>query len=180
MRPSRQAPRRSARPHVSAPAVAHAVAIAIALLLPPVLGAQEPVAATDSARARPLQPDTLATSPTATAAARGDQRDTLANTTLTVQNRNYQDVVVWLERQGTRTRLGNVNSASTRRFVIPRRFLVFADEFRFVAEAIGRRDATTGARTLRAASPPLFVGPGQRLTWTLESGLERSFIGVSP
>ena len=98
-----------------------------------------------------------------------------------VENHNFLDVVLWLSRDGQRTRLGQVSSSATREFAIPARVFRAGGDVRLQAVAIGTRGELAGANLGRANSVTterLVLRPGQLVLWTLESDLRRSNYAV--
>ena len=92
-------------------------------------------------------------------------------TTLMVENRSFQDVVIWVIHDGTRSRVGSVTAAASANFVMKRDILSQAGTLQFAAHAVGE-----GRRIF--VSDPIGVQPGQRVEWLLESGFERSSLTV--
>lgn len=87
-----------------------------------------------------------------------------------VENHYQGDVVVYLAQGSQRQRLGMVTALSRATFSFPWRRLQESGSNRLLAYPIA------GARAY--ASEPLYVQPGQSITWTLESELERSNLAV--
>lgn len=87
-----------------------------------------------------------------------------------VVNRHALDVTVFALVAGQRLRLGLVNSASSQSFELPLRLLAGGATLRLRAEPVGREEGIT--------TEALSVQRGQRVEWMLESGLERSTVGV--
>lgn len=87
-----------------------------------------------------------------------------------VQNHNWADMNVYLDRDGMRTRLGTVTTASTRVFSLPRGIGTRAGAVRLVADPIGGRAAYTTA--------PLLISPGQRIEFTIENHVNISSVAV--
>lgn len=90
---------------------------------------------------------------------------------LTVENRNWQDVVVYAVYDGTRNRLGMINTARTVSFRLASRLVGHGGSLYFIADPIGA--------SKHFQSEMVVVQPGQVISWTLESGLERSSISIS-
>ena len=101
---------------------------------------------------------------------------------LRVENRNYNDVVIWLERPGNRTRIGSVSGSSEASFPLPGRLWANPEGIRLAAEMAGQRsaraDGSDGVGDRRVVTERLVLSTGQRITWTLESALQRSHVGV--
>jgi hypothetical protein len=87
-----------------------------------------------------------------------------------VQNHNWADMNVYLERGGMRTRLGTVTTASTRVFVVPRGISSRSGSFRLLADPIG------GSATYMTA--PLLISPGQTVEFTIENHVNISSVAV--
>ena len=94
------------------------------------------------------------------------------NTTVVVQIENHYhgDVIIYLAVGTQRRRLGNVTALSTAEFSFPWRHIQSSGTSRLVAHPIA------GARNY--ASDALLIQPGQSVTWTLESDLDRSSLVV--
>ena len=92
-------------------------------------------------------------------------------TPLAVENRNFQDVVIWVIHDGTRSRVGSVTATATANFVLKSDILRQPGTLQFAAHAVGE-----GRRIF--VSDPIGVQPGQRVEWVLESGFERSSLTV--
>jgi len=101
---------------------------------------------------------------------------------LRVDNNNYNDVTVWLEVDGQRTRVATVTGSTGADFSIAARNFEPSRVVRLAAEMAGARGVRTDAndqiRMKRVATDRLMVRPGQRVVWTLESTLERSHFAV--
>lgn len=89
---------------------------------------------------------------------------------LTVENHYYGDVVIYLVHGSQRERLGMVSALATATFSFPFRRLSPSGTSRLFAYPIA------GSRGL--TSDPLLVQPGQEISWTLESDLDRSSMTV--
>ena len=89
---------------------------------------------------------------------------------LNVTNHNYLDVVIYVQHDGVRTRVGMVTGSSSTVFFLPARLLGQAREIRLLGDAIGS-DAF-------ASTDILVVQRGQYIEWTLETDLARSSVGV--
>jgi len=90
--------------------------------------------------------------------------------TLWVDNRGWQDIVIYVVHDGSRNRLGMVGAAKNAKFTLPTSLRSQGGEMYFVADPIGDLH--------RFASERVLVQPGQYIEWTLENGLERSSILV--
>lgn len=87
-----------------------------------------------------------------------------------VENHYLGDVVIYLSQGSLRQRLGLVTALSSAEFSFPWRRLSRSGTSRLLAHPIA------GARTY--TSDPLYVQPGQSITWTLASDLDRSSLAV--
>jgi hypothetical protein len=96
--------------------------------------------------------------------------ETKAPISVTVDNRNWLDVVVYVVSDGMRTRLGLVTATTAHTFTIGSRLLSHVGELHFVADPVGDGHYFE--------SEAIVVHPGQRVSWTLQSGLERSALSV--
>lgn len=116
----------------------------------------------------------LAASLTGCATTGGGQRSASSSDTdrtqVLVQNHNWADMTVYLERDGMRTRLGTVTTASTRVFVVPRGISSRSGSFRLLADPIG------GSAPYMTA--PLLIAPGQRVEFTIENHVNISSVAV--
>lgn len=101
---------------------------------------------------------------------------------LRIENRNYYDVTIFLEGDGPRRRVGQVGGSRTADLALPARAFDGNPPLRLAAETVGARGpgANDRVQARRVVSDRLMVAAGQRLVWTLESGLERSHLGVYP
>lgn len=89
---------------------------------------------------------------------------------LRVTNHHWLDVVVYIEHDGQRTRVGTVTAVSSQQFILPARLLGVSHQFRLVGAAIGSSEYVR--------TETLSILPGQFIEWTLESSLRRSSVGV--
>src|SRR2546426_7716110 len=89
---------------------------------------------------------------------------------LTVTNHHWLDVVVYIEHDGQRTRVGTVTAVSTQQFLLPMRQLGASHQFRLYGAAIGSPEAVR--------TETLSIQPGQGIEWTLDSSLRRSSVAV--
>lgn len=92
-------------------------------------------------------------------------------TTLSVENRTFQDVVVWVIHDGIRSRVGTVTATASGNFVMKSDILRQPGTLQFAAHAVGG-----GRRAF--VSERIAVQPGQRVEWILEPGFERSSLSV--
>ena len=86
-----------------------------------------------------------------------------------VENHYRGDVVIYLAVGTQRVRLGMVTALSSQAFSFPWRRLQGSGVTRLLARPLAASSF---------ASDPLLVQPGQGITWTLESDLERSTMTV--
>jgi len=91
-------------------------------------------------------------------------------TTVSVQNNNWLDMVIYAVRSGSRVRLGMVNSMNTEQFRLPILMTGGASDIRLEAHPIGQR------QPFRA--PPIYVSAGQTIELTLQNHLAISTISV--
>jgi hypothetical protein len=89
---------------------------------------------------------------------------------LVVDNRNWQDVVIYAVHDGSRSRLGLVVTARTATFTLPPSYVTRGGDLYFIADPVGA--------TRSYSSERIVVQLGQYIEWTLESGLERSSLLV--
>lgn len=87
-----------------------------------------------------------------------------------IENHYQGDVVIYLAQGSQRQRLGMVTALSRASFTFPWRRLSVTGTSRLLAYPIA------GSRTY--PSEPLYVQPGQYISWTLESDLDRSSLAV--
>lgn len=94
---------------------------------------------------------------------------------LKVENHDLQDVTLYVEHDGIRSRLALATAAKDAVLYLPTRLIGAMGTIRLIARPIGggRSGMTEGF-----ASDPITVQPGQKIVWTLESGLQRSSVGV--
>ncbi|HEX8691834.1 MAG TPA: hypothetical protein VF746_05415 [Longimicrobium sp.] len=92
--------------------------------------------------------------------------------TVKVENRNWQDVVVYAVREGSgvRARLGMVTSMSTQTFRIPRHMLAAGDNIRLQVDPIG---STRGYVT-----EGILLRPGQQASFSVMNHLPMSTLSV--
>lgn len=97
-------------------------------------------------------------------------RDSISSTELLVVNRSWADVVVYVDSDGQRVRVGMVTAATTRRFWLAARMLGAARAVRLLGDPIGSQEWVT--------SELIHVASGQRLEWWLEPNLYMSSVMV--
>ena len=88
---------------------------------------------------------------------------------ITVENRNWQNIVIFALRGGNRVRLGMVTSMSTQIFTIKSE-MTRSSEFQLMADPVGALDVYH--------SDPVRIEPGDQIHWTLASNLVHSGIFV--
>lgn len=88
---------------------------------------------------------------------------------VTVENRNWQDVVIFAIRGGNRVRLGMVTGMSTVGFVIESE-MTRSLQFQLVADPIGALEVYSSDRVR--------IEPGDQIHWTLSAKLTNSAIFV--
>lgn len=87
-----------------------------------------------------------------------------------VENHNWSDMVIFLDRGNLSQRLGTVTSQTTAVFTVSYYQLGSTGSARLRADPIG---------ALRNfSSETLNVQPGQTVKWTIENDIDRSFLGV--
>ena len=87
-----------------------------------------------------------------------------------VENHNWSDMVIYLDRGNLSERLGTVGSLHTVEFTFPYLKLGSTGNARLRADPIGN---------LRSfSSEQINIQPGQSLKWTIESDIDRSFLAV--
>jgi hypothetical protein len=89
---------------------------------------------------------------------------------LEVSNNNWSDVVIYMVRDGRRTRFTVVTAARSASVAIPSRFISSNRTVQIVARRIGGND--------EYLSPAVSVRLGHTVALTLESNLVRSSVGV--
>jgi len=94
----------------------------------------------------------------------------LRDVPLRVENNSRSDVVIYVLRGSVRTRLGTVTPVTSQTFAISGAIIGDQGGISLLA------DPVAGGRSL--VSQNVYVRPGQRLVWTLESRLDRSLLAV--
>jgi len=90
---------------------------------------------------------------------------------LEVDNRNFSDVVIYLRREGTRTRIGEVTGSMFVTLMIPRTLLSgITREVQFQADPVGADRTIT--------SYPVFIRPGEHVHLTIENNFRAATIQV--
>jgi hypothetical protein len=83
-----------------------------------------------------------------------------------VQNHNWEDMVIYAVRNSTRSRLGQVTSMSTVRFLIPRTFMGTGTDIRLLADPIGSSQVFL--------TDALLLSPGVQIDFYIENHLPAS------
>ena len=89
--------------------------------------------------------------------------------TLRVDNHFRADVAILVQRGSVRSRLGTVVTAATVTFRVPSTYVGDTGGFYLIADPVG----ASGIRSER-----IVVRGGERITWSLESDLARSTLGI--
>jgi hypothetical protein len=90
---------------------------------------------------------------------------------LEVDNRNFSDMVIYLRREGVRTRIGEVTGSMFATLMIPRALLSgVTREVQFQADPVGADRTVT--------SFPVFIRPGDHVHLTIENGIRAATIQV--
>lgn len=85
---------------------------------------------------------------------------------VSVENYNFYDVWVYVERDGTRFRIGRVGGMATKELPIPNRILSGAWRYRLIADPVGSTEL--------AVTDDLEIIPGCRTHWALGQNLSIS------
>ena len=99
----------------------------------------------------------------------GDAEPIEVDVQITIENRNWQDVVVFAIRGGNRVRLGLVTSQRTETFVVKSE-MTRTGQFHLLADPVG--SLTT------YDSGEVRIEPGDQVRWTLAANLTHSAIFV--
>jgi hypothetical protein len=89
--------------------------------------------------------------------------------TLRVDNHFRADIAIFVQRGSVRSRLGTVVTAATVTFRVPPTYVGDTGGFYLIADPVG----ASGIRSER-----IIVRGGERITWSLESDLARSTLGI--
>jgi hypothetical protein len=92
------------------------------------------------------------------------------NILLQITNHHHLDITIYAIHDGQRTRLGVAGGSAHTKMVLPARLLGAGRELRLYGDPIGSSD--------RAITEVIVVQPGQFVEWLLETGLDRSTVGV--
>jgi hypothetical protein len=98
------------------------------------------------------------------------QPDTNAMVSVEVESHYQGDIIVYLVQGDQRQRLGTVTALSKAEFSFPYRRLQMSSSTRLMAYPLAGAQAYL--------SEPLLMQPGQWVSWTLESDLDRSSLAV--
>jgi hypothetical protein len=104
------------------------------------------------------------------AQARPESPSGLGDIPVQVINHHWLDVTIYVIHDGQRTRLGVAGGSADTRMVLPTRLLGVGGDIQLYGDPIGSGE--------RAITEVVVVQPGQFIEWLLESGLERSTVGV--
>jgi len=89
--------------------------------------------------------------------------------TLRVDNHYRADVAIYVQRGSVRSRLGTVVTAATVTFKVPPTYVGDTGGFYLIADPVGGSPVR---------SERVIVRGGERITWSLESDLARSTLGI--
>lgn len=89
---------------------------------------------------------------------------------LEVENHNWSDMVIYLDRGNLSQRLGTVGTLHTAVFTFPFLQLGTTGTVRLRADPIGNMSSFS--------SEPINIQPGQSIKWTIENDIDRSFLAV--
>ena len=87
-----------------------------------------------------------------------------------VENKQWLDVVVYVEHDGQRSRLGTVTATSTANFTLRPTMIGGMGEIQLIADPVGSQTTT--------ATGTIVVKPGTHVDWTLQTDLARSSVSV--
>jgi hypothetical protein len=90
--------------------------------------------------------------------------------TLTINNRHWLDVSIYISSEGQRSHVAVIPATHSQSFDMPARMITVGRLITLEADPIG---APRGVRSER-----LSVQPGQHVEWTLENGLTRSSVSI--
>ena len=91
-------------------------------------------------------------------------------TTVVVENNNWQDMTLYVLRNGVRARLGSVPALSQARFVLSPTHIAGTGEVRILADPLGSSQKWT--------SQPINVSPGSEVRFRLENNVQLSSYSV--
>lgn len=98
-----------------------------------------------------------------------EEEESTAETVLTVENRHWSNVTVYVMRGSARVRMGTVTSMNTHRFVVPAVIVNNVVDIRLIADPVGAEPYT---------SEPVTIGPGDHLEFRLTHNLVQSSVWV--
>lgn len=107
---------------------------------------------------------------TSTTPHRGISSASEPRSTVHVENKHWLDVVVYVEHDGQRSRLGTVTAASTTDFTLLPTLIGQTGAIQLIGDAVG------SPGTVQTGT--IVVRPGSRVTWTLQTNLARSDVAV--
>lgn len=87
-----------------------------------------------------------------------------------IENHNWSDMVIYLDRGNLSQRLGSVGTLHTGVFTFPYLQLGNTGNVRLRADPIGNMRSFS--------SEEINIQPGQSIKWTIENDLDRSFLSV--
>jgi len=99
----------------------------------------------------------------------GDDQVEAPATLLSVENRHWSNVTVYVLRGGARARIGTVTSMRTETFVIPAVLVGSVVELRLIADPVGGEPYVSDAVT---------VGPGERIDFRIANNLVHSSLSI--
>lgn len=98
-----------------------------------------------------------------------DEEGPPPETELSVENRHWSDVTVYVLRGNARVRMGTVTSMNTVRFVFPAVLVGQVTDIRLMADPVGNEPYI---------SEPVTIGPGDLVEFRLANNLTHSSIWV--
>jgi hypothetical protein len=96
--------------------------------------------------------------------------DPLEKIPLEITNHHYLDITIYAIHDGQRTRLGIAEGSAHTEMMLPARVLGVGRDLQLLGDPIGSPE--------RALTEIIIVQPGQFIEWLLESGLDKSTVGV--
>jgi hypothetical protein len=90
--------------------------------------------------------------------------------TVHVENHHWLDIVIYVEHDGQRSRLGTVTATTTTDFTLRRTQIGETGAIQLIAEVVGNPGT--------AATGTIVVRPDTRVNWTLQTNLARSTVSV--
>jgi len=98
-----------------------------------------------------------------------EDEEPVPETVLTVENRHWSNVTVYVLRGNARVRMGTVTSMNTYRFVVPPVIVNNVVDIRLIADPVGADPYT---------SEPVTIGPGDHVEFRLAHNLVQSSVWV--